>query len=43
MQRARMAQIRRDYDKGVATAVRAEIFAPPHAVSRNTRTGQLTP
>jgi hypothetical protein len=25
------------------TAVRAEIFAPPHAVSENTRIGQLTP
>jgi hypothetical protein len=27
----------------VATSVRAEIFAPPHAVSENTRIGQLTP
>jgi hypothetical protein len=43
MQRARMAQIRRDYDMGVATAIRAEIFALPHAVSENTRIGQLTP
>ena len=43
MQRTRMAQIRRDYDVGVATAIRAEIFALPHAVSENTRMGQLTP
>src|SRR5258707_6316771 len=27
----------------VATAIRAEIFALPHAVSENTRIGQLTP
>jgi hypothetical protein len=43
MQRARMAQIRRECDMVVAAAIRAEIFALPHAVSENTRIGQLTP
>ena len=42
MQRARRAQIRRECDIVVAAAIRAEIFALPHAVSENTRIGQFS-